>query len=1011
MTGSTVRGIFLPVLCCAFFIGTCCAQTREYSWNKPGNECYLRFICYAQNNEYSSLKRPLIFILGPPEEPAIVTYQNDSLKNIKQFYNYEFIYISNPGGRAAIKLNCLAGFAEYFTGHYSFGKSNLFLVIRDPVITQEDIDASGIIISFKSVQLFRPKSETDIINVRNTIISETSEIISNQENVSGEDADNKEDIYGTYYIEPDAEKSEDASTVTVTSHKTYFGSPSSFNFNLSGIVHDESNREALPFATVMVRGTSIGTTTNADGFFTLIKIPNDTSVIIVQYVGYDRTEIYLDPHTPKKNLNIELRKAAYNLKAVTIAGHRSDEVVLANKGDISIVKMTPRKIESLPNIGEKDIMRSFQLMPGISAANESSSGLYVRGGTPDQNLILYDGFTVYYVDHLYGFYSAFNSNALKDVQIYKGGFESKFGGRLSSVTEITGKDGNQKKWNIGGDLSLLSLNAYVEVPIGKKFSSIIAYRRSYKGPIYNLIFKKFNNSSRSSGVTRSGGAGGMPTQETKITSYFYDLNGKFTYRPHDNDIISLSIFNGTDKLDNSSSMDASGFGASNSEFSMSTTDLTKYGNVGGSLKWSRKWNQKIYGNTILSYSNYYSKRDRSQERTMTNSSGEATTFSSGIFENNDLKDYSLKTDYQYDLFNFCQLQYGAFGTWYDIKYTYAESDTATILERKNQALLAGTYLQSKLKFLKDKLQLLPGIRASYFQTTNKFYFEPRASLSYSITKRLALKTAFGLYYQFTNRVTREDIMSGSKDFWLLSDGDKVPVSSSLHYIAGLSYETDNLLFSAEAYYKKTNDLTEYSLRFKPSPMGVSYDENFFHGNSFARGIEFLVQKKSGNINGWISYTLAEAKNHFSIYSDSYYPANQDVTHEFKIVGLYKLKRWDFSATWIYATGRPYTAPSGAYNITLLDGTSQQFYTVTSKNGLRLPDYHRCDISISYKLLVGSKGDKKRREIGYIAASAFNLYDRRNVWYKQYTIQDGEIISTNVNYLGITPNLTLSLKLR
>jgi len=173
-------------------------------------------------------------------------------------------------------------------------------------------------------------------------------------------------------------------------------------------------------------------------------------------------------------------------------------------------------------------------------------------------------------------------------------------------------------------------------------------------------------------------------------------------------------------------------------------------------------------------------------------------------------------------------------------------------------------------------------------------------------------------------------------------------------------------------------------------------------------MEFLIQKKTGKFTGWVSYTLGQARNHFDTYSTLDFPAAQDVTHEFHLVGIYTYKRWNFSATWIYATGRPYTSPSGAYQVTLLDGTTQDFFTVTSKNSLRLPDYHRMDLAINYKLLRGE--GKKRKEIGYIGFSIFNVYNRINVWYKQYTIVDSQIIETNVNYLGFVPNLTLSLKL-
>ncbi|MCW3083848.1 MAG: outer rane receptor protein [Bacteroidetes bacterium] len=776
-----------------------------------------------------------------------------------------------------------------------------------------------------------------------------------------------------------------------------------FNHKLSGIIKDKGTGEALPFAIIQLKGTTTGVTSNVDGYFSLTNIPADTSTIVVSYPGYSATEIQLKPGQATTDFKIEMLPAAKQLKEVTVSAERED-VMLVDRSNVSMIKMTPKKLEQLPNIGEKDILRAFQLMPGISSSNESSSGLYVRGGTPDQNLVLYDGFTVYHVDHLYGFYSAFNSNALKDVQLYKGGFESKFGGRLSSVTEITGKDGNQNKFNVGADVSLLSFNVFAEVPIGDKFSSIVAFRRSYRGLLYNQIFGMFNATG---GTAKA--EGGRATTSTTVASFFYDVNGKFTYRPTKKDIISLSIYNGTDKLDNSSAATEQPISGSSSTFSNSSTDLTNYGNIGSSLKWSRRWNDKLYSNTIASYSNYYSDRNNSQTKSITDSLGATNTSSQGIFETNNLQDYSLKSDYQYDLKNNVQLQFGGFGTYYDIQYTYAQNDTVTILNKNNQAYLTGAYLQSKIDLLHNKIHFLPGIRASYFTTTNKMYYEPRASVAYNINDKITLKAATGLYYQFANRVTREDILAGSRDFWLLSGTNDVPVSSAMHYILGAAYENDNYLFSVEGYYKTLSNLTEYSLRFNPQQgSDVSYSENFFTGKGFSRGIEFLVQRKVGKIKGWVSYTLGQAQNLFPVYSTGYFPAAQDVTHEFKTVLLYKYKKWNFSATWVYATGRPYTAPSGAYNVTLLDGSQQSFYTVTAKNGQRLPAYHRADIAVNYSIFAGKKN---RREIGYIGVSVFNVYNRTNVWYKQYSITNGQILQTNVNYLGITPNLTLSFKLR
>lgn len=969
---------------------------NKYSHNTPGSTCYFEYLKY--NATTNANNKPYIFIICKENESVDSAFTNDTIRNIPLFYNYNFLYIPNRGGTTLHKLECITSIANLITSSKNVNPQNMFLFINDKSINRSDpVLKNEVGYAFRSIQLASEQVNSNVSLSTNFKASLEADVDKNDMEV------------GSFYVDETSEEEDDFS-MNIKSVKTYFGAPKTFGFTLSGVVRDRSTGEALPFGNILVKGTSVVAQSNADGFFTLNKVPSDTCTLVISYMGYDKTEIFLNPSLPKKNFVIELTAAVTSLKAATIISSK-EEVVMQKKEEVSIIKMTPKKLEQLPNLGEKDIMRSFQLMPGVSASNESSSGLYVRGGTPDQNLVLYDGFAVYQVDHLYGFYSAFNANAIKDVQLYKGGFESRFGGRLSSVTEITGKDGNQKKFNIGADVSLLSMNFWTEIPIGKKFSSIITYRRSYKGFLYNKIFEKFNSSTTSSDPRPAGPGGNRFSQETTVTSYFYDVNGKFTYRPNEKDVISLSIFNGTDKLDNSvDNSNVPSFGGGNGSFGFSSTDLTKYGNFGTSLKWGRKWDSKLYSNTILSYSNFFSDRDRSQQMSLIDSNGESTTRNNGVFENNDLKDVSLKTDVQWDAFSFAQFQAGAFVTDYRIKYTYAQNDTSTVLDKDDHSVLIGTYLQGKIKFYEDKFTFTPGVRYSYFSGSGETYVEPRASLSYSLTEHFSLKSAYGKYYQFANRMTREDILSGSKEFWLLSNGSSVPVSSSIHYITGLSYENNKWLFSAEAYYKELEGLTEYSIRFNPSPTGVSYDENFYTGKGYAKGIEFLAQRKVGTVNGWISYTLGETKNKFEVYSSKYFSANQDVTNEFKIVTMYKRRRWDFAATLVYATGRPYTAPSGAYSVTLLDGNTSDYFTVTSKNGMRLPDYHRLDLSANYKILAGIKGDRKRKEIGYIGLSLFNVYNRTNIWYKQYTIEDGNIIETNVNYLGFTPNLTLSFKL-
>ena len=787
--------------------------------------------------------------------------------------------------------------------------------------------------------------------------------------------------------------------------RKYNGNSVKNNFTLSGKVVDNLTGETLPSANLKIKGSNQGTVTNIDGFYTLLNVPSDTSTIEVSYMGYESTDIQLTPTDDNNNFTIEILPSRHLLQQVQVTANK-EELMKMSDEKLSVVKMSPQKLLQLPNVGEKDIMRAFQLMPGVSAANESSSGLYVRGGTPDQNLILYDGFTIYQVDHLYGFFSAFNANALKEVQLFKGGFESKYGGRLSSVTEITGKDGNSRKFNMG-ELSLLSGNLFMEVPIADNLTFIAAARKSWRGPIYNWIFDNFNKTSGDNQQRQPQGPGGGGSEAVKAKSNFYDANAKLTFRPTKKDIISISYFSGQDNLDNGFNLNTPSFLASQGiNINFGITDLTKYGNIATGVKWSRKWSDKFYNNTLVSYSNYFSNRDRANDGTVTSSSGSTNSIKSGLVERNNLKDLSVKSDFEWSIARHNTVGFGLFGTNYDIKYSYSQNDTVKILDRHNLGQLMGAYLQDKIGFFNQKLTVVPGVRLSYFDVTEKPYFEPRFAASYSVTDKVSLKGSYGQYYQFANRITREDILSGSKDFWLLSNGKNVPVSYAEHYILGLSYENRDYLFSVEGYYKNLRDLSQYSLRYSISNQGIKYNENFYSGNGTTSGVEFLAQKKSGAFSGWVSYTLSKTMYHFPVYSANDYPADQDVRNEFKIVGIYKYKKWDFSATWIYASGKPYTAPSGAYTVKLLDGSTQDFFTITDKNSLRLPDYHRLDVSTNYHLF-----NSEKREIGYIGFSIFNLYARENVWYKQYTIVNSKIVETNVDYLGLIPNLTLSLKLR
>ncbi|MCR9290285.1 MAG: TonB-dependent receptor [Bacteroidetes bacterium] len=779
--------------------------------------------------------------------------------------------------------------------------------------------------------------------------------------------------------------------------------PTRENFNVSGVVKDKKTGETLPFATLITKENNNGVTTNIDGYFTLFDVPSDTSVLVVNYIGYQNKFVRLTPETDVSQLEILLEDFGVQLEEVVVKATKEEQLLSASTG-ISRIGITPAALAKLPSFGEKDIFRSMQLLPGVSGSNESSSGLYVRGGTPDQNLVLFDGFTVYHVDHLFGFFSAFNANAVKDVQLYKGGFDAKYGGRLSSVVELTGKEGNRKEFNMGIGLSLLSVNGFVEAPFANgKGSFLVAGRRSFQSSFYNNIFDAYTDSNEAASTET---ARRVAQLETQPNTFFYDLNVKATYRPNSKDVFSFSFYNGQDNLDNSSSLDESVFTNRGLNvgftFDRINTDLTKWGNWGASTKWSRRWSNQLYSNANLSYSNYFSQRDRSSETSIGRSD---TTFvrSNGSMEENDLKDITFKLDNEFKISQNNQLDFGIQTIWNNIDYQFVQNDTTTIIDRNDEGLTATFYVQDK-HTVGEKFILKGGLRTSYYSPTNEFYLEPRAALTYLLSDKIKLKAAWGKYHQFANRIVREDIQQGSRDFWLLADDEQVPISSSIHNIAGISYETSNWLFDVEAYYKTLDGLSEYSTRFVPSGFGsnqtIAFEEFFHTGTGIAKGIEFLIQRKVGKFTGWAGYTLGEVKYDFDAFGDEPFFANQDVTHELKLIGNYKLGSFSLAATFVYATGKPYTAPTGYYELQLLDGTTSNFFEISDKNAVRFDDYHRLDLSGTYDFTKVSVG-----------LSLTNIYNRKNTWYNEYDVIEGELLETKVSLLGFTPSLFFTWSFR
>lgn len=792
------------------------------------------------------------------------------------------------------------------------------------------------------------------------------------------------------------------------------GPPQHHDFSITGRVTDQNTGESLPGATVKVRSNpNINTLTNISGNFTLLSVPSDTVALEVSFVGYQPDAFRLNSKNIDSTLTLSLFPSMNSLSEVNINGKKIG-VLNTDSKKVSVLQLAPSALDKLPNIGERDVMRAFQLMPGVSATNESSSGAYVRGGTPDQNLVTFDGFTVYQVDHLYGFFSAFNSNAVRDVELYKGGFSAKYGGRLSSVTVITGKDGNKNETNIGGDLSLLSTNIFAETPVGTNSSLFVAARRSYQGPLYDKLFGQFNtstvNNAPPGGGPRGGrGAGGFATQTTPASN-FYDLNAKYVYTPSKQNSFALSVYNGADNLNNSREMSLPGFNLANEGSDITINDYLRSGNTGAGLKWNSTINRKLFANTMISYSEFFSDRNKGTNGSRIDS-GITTYFNNGVVEHNLLRDFSVKSDWELHLTSKVKFIYGGYGSLLHIQYAYTQNDTSKLISQDNRGSIVGGYTELQLDPT-NKLHIEPGLRETYFSPTGQVYTEPRLSATYQLTKEFNLKGAIGRFYQFTDQVTREDITGGDRNFWVLANQSNIPVGRADHYILGFNYETENFLFNVEGYYKNLSGLTEYSIRQTGGgggPFGggggtTTLTESYYNGIGYAKGIELLLQKKAGSYTGWLSYTLGQAKEKFDAFGPDYYSSSQDITHELKSINMYHLQRWSFSAVFIISTGHPYTAPLGSYTVNTLDGNKTTYLSISDKNSLRLPAYNRLDMSATYDIL---KFDGIKT--GSIGLSLFNVYNHVNTWYNEYFIQGSQVATTTIKYLGFTPNITLSLK--
>ncbi len=768
------------------------------------------------------------------------------------------------------------------------------------------------------------------------------------------------------------------------------------NFDLSGVVRDVDTGEALPFASIGMPGTALATTANSDGKFSLVKVPNDTMLIAVRYLGYKPLNFRLNAQNSKDFLALNMVKQERVLPSVVITAERDEMLELGERA--GQLAFNPADIARLPNLGEVDLFAALRLLPGVSSNTEASSGLRIRGSASDENLILFDGIVLYHVDHFFGFLTAFNSNVVKNVQVSKGGYGAKYGSRASGLVDITGIDGNKKEPALSVETGMLSANVVAELPIVEnKASLVLAYRRSYTGllrtPTYRAMFNNVFNSS-------------IPNVESNNVDVFEgdavpdfsfnDLNVKFHFNPTDKDAIAISFYQGQDDLNIA-------FGAEADGVTRVSEDATNWGNRGGSIKWSRKWNDRLF-----TYANYGISRYRSDLN------AEVSFFLDGdqllsrrFFEQGvNLNDNTLRIDNSYELSTTSKLEFGAWHSDYQVLLQSQDQDF--IFSDSVQAATLGALYLDYEKRLGD-FSVKGGLRTSQYSGNDQAYLEPRISLTYQINKMLGLKAAGGRYYQMIRRLNERSLYFSIPETWALSGETDVPVLQSDQYILGALIKHREWELDLEAYHKVESGIVEFLFPEFGIASG-SLDQFAIGGERRIFGVDALLRRTFGKQHVLLGYTWLDARSRYEGVNNGDFFRSLGVSqHEFNAVYKIGHNRWDFSGSFVLASGLPYTPVLGTFVVTLENGEQQQFVSLGRLNSSRTSWNHRLDFAATYTIPL-------KRGVIKCGLSIYNVYNNMNVMFIDYfeIPEEGteffNLGRREVNGLGFTPSLFLRLRI-
>lgn len=746
-------------------------------------------------------------------------------------------------------------------------------------------------------------------------------------------------------------------------------------YTISGFISENGSKESLPGVNVYAPKLKAGATSNNYGFFSL-TLPADSVELVVTYVGYQPQIFKLDL---KKNIQLDVSlKTSIDLQTVEISAEKAEKI--SQEVQMSKIDLPVEQIKNLPALlGEKDVLKAIQLLPGVQKGSEGSSGIYVRGGGPDQNLIILDDATVYNATHLFGFFSLFNGDALKSVELTKGGFPARYGGRLSSVIEMQMKDGDKQKIRGEAGIGLISSRLTLEGPIIKdKLSFLVSARRTYIDAIAQPLIKK----------------------QTGVNTgyYFYDFNAKLNYVIDYKNKIYLSGYFGKDKFYLKDKVDAN----YSSEASLA------WGNATGTLRWNHLINEKIFSNVSLIYTNFLF------------DIGLKEKYSGDFFNLNyysGIRDYSVKWDVDYSLNTKHYLKGGVLATYHYFSPGAIVIKSSSPTDNLNKPSRIDTYetaiyVEDDFK-ISDKWRTNAGFRFSNFNVKGKSYFnpEPRIAVRYLLKSDLSLKASFATMNQYLHLLSNSGIGLPT-DLWVPATDKTKPQQSqqvALGIAKDLTIKNADFMASIEGYYKTSKNIIGYidgASFFSVDPTAgsseFSYEDVVTTGKAESYGAEFLFQKKYGKFSGWIGYTLSWTWLQFDALNfGNRFPARYDRRHDLSVVGIYKMSdHITLSATWVYGTGNAITLPLSSYQAVAQNAHPQEYnnsYTINdygSKNSFRMAPYHRFDIAIQFH--KQKKKYERTFELG-----VYNAYNRKNPFYYT-TVYDPNTQQTKLKQISLFP---------